>query len=60
MKSFKSTIWADGRTTVPAAVRGALRLRPGDKLLWALTREGTVLVRVQRVRRRRQAHAGSL
>ncbi len=60
MKPYESTVWADGRTTVPASVREALRLRPEDKLLWTLTSEGAVLVRVQRVRRRRLPNPKSL
>lgn len=53
MRPYETTVSADGRTTVPAAVRRALHLRPGDKLIWSLTPQGTVVVRAQRARPQR-------
>lgn len=41
-------IHAKGQTTIPAPIRAALHLGPGDLIAWELTDDGTALVhRVQ-------------
>ncbi|ACC75787.1 AbrB/MazE/SpoVT family DNA-binding domain-containing protein [Paraburkholderia phymatum] len=42
-----STIDAYGRTTLPAAVRSAVGVKPGTKLHWHLMPDGSVLVRIK-------------
>lgn len=37
-------ISAKGQTTIPAPIRAALRLSPGDLIAWELTDDGTALV----------------
>lgn len=38
-------ITAKGQTTIPAAIRAALQVAPGDALLWELQDDGTARVR---------------
>lgn len=40
-----STISAKGRTTVPAAVRALVQAKPGTRLVWSVTPDGTIIVR---------------
>lgn len=42
-----STVTSKGQTTVPAAVREALRLAPGTRLVWHVLSDGSVLVRAK-------------
>lgn len=38
-------ITSKGQTTIPRAVREALRIAPGDTIAWELSREGSANVR---------------
>ncbi|MGY6553049.1 MAG: AbrB/MazE/SpoVT family DNA-binding domain-containing protein [Wenzhouxiangella sp.] len=38
-------ISSKGQVTIPAAIREALGAGPGDRLIWDLSADGTVLVR---------------
>ncbi len=43
----ESTITAKGQTTVPADVRALVRAKPGTKLVWSVTPDGTIIVRAK-------------
>ena len=43
----RSTLGADGRTTVPASIRAAIKAKPGTPLIWAVMPDGTVIVRAK-------------
>jgi AbrB family looped-hinge helix DNA binding protein len=43
----ESTITAKGQTTVPAEVRARVRAKPGTKLVWSVTPDGTIVVRAK-------------
>ncbi len=43
----ESTITAKGQTTVPADVRALVSAKPGTKLVWAVTPDGTIIVRAK-------------
>lgn len=43
----ESTISAKGRTTVPAEVRALVRAKPGTRLVWSVTPDGTIIVRAK-------------
>jgi antitoxin PrlF len=43
----ESTITAKGQTTVPAAVRALVRVKPGTRLTWSVAPDGTILVRAK-------------
>lgn len=42
-----STLGRKGQTTVPAAVRAALGMRPGTRLRWHVMPDGTAIVRAK-------------
>ena len=42
-----STITARGQTTIPAAVRALVQAKPGTKLVWSVTPDGTIIVRAK-------------
>ncbi len=43
----ESTITAKGQTTVPADVRARVDAKPGTRLVWSVTPDGTIIVRVK-------------
>ena len=43
----ESTITAKGQTTVPADVRALVDAKPGTKLVWSVTPDGTIIVRAK-------------
>ena len=43
MKLLKSTITDRGQTTIPAAIRKALKLRPRQQLTYEIRQEGVLL-----------------
>ena len=43
----ESTITAKGQTTVPADVRAKVRAKPGTRLVWSVTPDGTIIVRAK-------------
>jgi len=43
----ESTITAKGQTTVPAEVRAMVHAKPGTKLIWSVTPDGTIIVRAK-------------
>lgn len=43
----ESTITAKGQTTVPAEVRALVHAKPGTKLIWSVTPDGTIIVRAK-------------
>ena len=43
----ESTITAKGQTTVPAEVRELVGASPGTRLVWAVTPDGTIIVRAK-------------
>lgn len=43
----ESTITAKGQTTVPAEVRALVHAKPGTKLVWSVTPDGTIIVRAK-------------
>lgn len=43
----ESTITAKGQTTVPADVRALIHAKPGTKLVWSVTLDGTIIVRAK-------------
>ena len=43
----ESTITAKGQTTVPAEVRALVQAKPGTKLVWSVTPDGTIIVRAK-------------
>lgn len=43
----ESTLTAKGQTTVPAEVRALVGARPGTKLVWSVTPDGTIIVRAK-------------
>ena len=44
---MESTITAKGQTTVPADVRALVHAKPGTKLVWSVTPDGTIIVRAK-------------
>ena len=44
---LNSTLTNKGQTTVPADVREALRMKPRQRLLWEIQKNGSVVVRPQ-------------
>ena len=44
MDSYEATITSKGQVTLPAALRSALRLRPGDKLVFRKDEAGVVRI----------------
>jgi AbrB family looped-hinge helix DNA binding protein len=43
----ESTITSKGQTTVPQAIRDAVGATSGSRLIWHVTPDGTVVVRVK-------------
>lgn len=43
----ESTITAKGQTTVPADVRALVGAKPGTRLVWSVTPDGTIIVRAK-------------
>ena len=43
-----ATLTSKGQTTIPKAVRDALRVKTGDSLSFSLLPDGTVILRVKR------------
>lgn len=43
----QSTITAKGQTTVPAEVRARVQAKPGTRLVWSVTPDGTIIVRAK-------------
>ena len=43
----ESTVTAKGQTTVPADIRARVNAAPGTKLVWAVTPDGTIIVRAK-------------
>lgn len=43
----ESTITAKGQTTVPAEVRALVDAKPGTRLVWTVTPDGTIIVRAK-------------
>ncbi|MBN9430473.1 MAG: type II toxin-antitoxin system PrlF family antitoxin [Burkholderiales bacterium] len=43
----ESTITTKGQTTVPADVRALVDAKPGTKLIWSVTPDGTIIVRAK-------------
>jgi len=43
----ESTLTAKGQTTVPADVRALVQAKPGTKLVWSVTPDGTIIVRAR-------------
>lgn len=43
----ESTLTAKGQTTVPAEVRALVHAKPGTKLVWSVTPDGTIVVRAK-------------
>ena len=43
----ESTITATGRTTIPADIRARMGAKPGTRLSWAVTSDGTIIVRAK-------------
>ena len=43
----ESTITAKGQTTVPADVRAQVDAKPGTRLVWSVTPDGTIIVRAK-------------
>jgi AbrB family looped-hinge helix DNA binding protein len=43
----ESTITAKGQTTVPADVRALVDAKPGTRLVWSVTPDGTIIVRAK-------------
>jgi len=45
-----STVFQDGKTTIPKEVRGMLALKDGDKILWHINEDDHVLISKRHVR----------
>jgi len=45
--TVKSSLDARNRTTVPAAIRAAMKAKPGTPLTWTVLSDGTVVVRAK-------------
>lgn len=43
----ESTITAKGQTTIPADIRARVQAKPGTRLVWAVTPDGTIIVRAK-------------
>jgi AbrB family looped-hinge helix DNA binding protein len=43
----ESTITSKGQTTVPADIRALVHAKPGTRLIWSVTPDGTILVRAK-------------
>ncbi len=43
----ESTITAKGQTTVPADIRAVMHAKPGTRLVWSATPDGTIIVRAK-------------
>lgn len=47
MAPLISTITSKGQTTVPQAIRAALKVKPRQRLAWAVQADGSAVVRPQ-------------
>jgi antitoxin PrlF len=45
--STEATSTSEGQTTIPEEIRGALRMKPGDRMTFTLLPDSTILVRVK-------------
>ena len=43
----QSTISAKGQTTIPADIRARVQAKPGTRLVWSVTPDGTIIVRTK-------------
>ncbi len=43
----ESTLTSKGQTTMPADVRAFVHAKPGTKLVWSVTPDGTIIVRAK-------------
>lgn len=43
----ESTLTAKGQTTVPVDVRALVDAKPGTRLVWSVTPDGTIIVRAK-------------
>lgn len=43
----ESTLTAKGQATIPADVRALVHVKPGTKLVWSVTTDGTIIVRAK-------------
>lgn len=43
----ESTLTAKGQATVPSDVRALVNAKPGTKLVWSATPDGTIIVRAK-------------
>jgi AbrB family looped-hinge helix DNA binding protein len=55
----ESTITAKGRTTVPAEVLALVHAKPGTRLVWSVTPDGTIIVRAKSWRKPSRAEVSS-
>jgi len=44
MENVVAKVTSKGQTTIPKAIRKALQVAPGDRIVWTLTRRGTAVV----------------
>jgi len=42
-----STVTSTGQTTIPKSVRDAAKLKPGDRIHFSVSVDGTIIVRVK-------------
>jgi AbrB family looped-hinge helix DNA binding protein len=43
----ESTITSKGQTTLPADIRALVHAKPGTRLVWSVTSDGTIIVRAK-------------
>ncbi len=43
----ESTITSKGQTTVPAHIRAFVKAKPGNRLVWSVMPDGTLIVRAK-------------
>ena len=43
----RSTMTSKGRTTIPAEIRALVDAKPGTRLVWSVTPDGTIIVRAK-------------
>jgi antitoxin PrlF len=42
-----ATVTSKGQTTIPKDVRAAAKLKPGDRILFTVLEDGTIIVRIK-------------
>jgi hypothetical protein len=52
----ESTVNANGRTTVPAAIRSLVDAKPGTRMVWSVMRYSIIIVRAKSTRGLRQPY----